>query len=262
MGVDERDSKSQESIGHYETDYTSFLKSDGLQGKRIGVWTSKLSMHYGVEKAMATVLEKMKDAGAELIDLDEIIADGGDLGGKSYLRMQYEFKDGVNKYLETASPDSGVKTLADVIAYNRANADEAMPFFKMEILELSESRGDLNEDEFLKVRDSVTERARNGINDTMDEHQLDAIFAPTGGPAWCSDPVNGDRGVGGSSSPAAWAGYPIISVPAASVHGLPLGVSFIGRAWSEGKLIEIAYSFEQLTQARLVPEFKDTLEGN
>ena len=136
-----------------------------------------------------------------------------------------------------------------------------MPFFKMGILELSESRGDLNDDEYLEVRDSITDRARQGIDGVMSSHDLDAIFAPTGGPAWCSDPVNGDRGVGGSSSPCAWAGYPIISIPAASVHGLPLGVSFFGGAWSEGKLIEIAYAFEQLVQGRRVPEFFPAIDN-
>ena len=149
--------------------------------------------------------------------------------------------------------------MADVIAYNRENEEEAMPFFKMGILELSETRGDLHDEEYLELRDSITDRARKGINDTMNTHRLDAIFAPTGGPAWCSDPINGDRGVGGSSSPCAWAGYPIVTVPAAEVHGLPIGVSFMGRAWSEAALIEIAYAFEQLTQARRAPEFKTTL---
>lgn len=260
VGVDDRDSKSKESAGHSHSDYSQFLNEDGLRGKRIGVWTSKLSMHYGVEPAMESILKRMEEAGAELVDLDEIVPDSGDMGGKSFLRMQYEFKDGLNKYLETASPSSGVKTLADIIAHNRGNEAEAMPYFKMGILELSETRGDLQADEYLAIRDSITDRARKGIDDTLSAHDLDVIFAPTGGPAWCSDPVNGDRGAGGSSSPAAWAGYPIITVPAASVHGLPIGVSFIGSAWSESTLIEIAYGFEQLTQARKVPAFKESLE--
>ena len=259
VGVDERDSKSLDSSGHYHSDYTKFLKEDGLKGKRIGVWTSKLAMHYEVKTAMDPILERMEAAGAVLVDLDEIVPGSDDLGGKSFLRMQYEFKDGVNKYLETASPNSGVQTLADIIAFNQENEEEAMPYFKMGILELSESRGDLNEAEYLEIRDSVTNRARKGINDTIKTHQLDAIFAPTGGPAWCSDPINGDNGSGGSSSPCAWAGYPIISVPAAYVHGLPIGVSFMGSAWSEGELIEIAFGFEQLIQARQAPEFKETL---
>ncbi|QXD25905.1 amidase [Opitutia bacterium ISCC 51] len=260
VGVDDRDSKSKESAGHSHDDYTQFLNEDGLRGKRIGVWTSKLSMHYGVEPAMESILKRMEEAGAVLVGLDEIVPDSGDMGGKSFLRMQYEFKDGLNKYLETASPSSGVKTLADIIAHNRENEAEAMPYFKMGILELSETRGDLQEDKYLDIRDSITDRTREGIDEAMSSHDLDAIFAPTGGPAWCSDPVNGDRGVGGSSSPCAWAGYPIITVPAASVHGLPLGVSFMGRAWSEGELIEIAYGFEQLTQARKAPEFLPTIQ--
>lgn len=255
VGVDERDAKSKESEGRYLTDYSEFLNEDGLEGKRIGIWKSKLSMHPDVEAAMEPILQKMKEAGAILVELDEIVPEGSDLGEKSFLRMQYEFKDGVNKYLETASPATNVKSLEDVIAYNLEHASVAMPFFKMGILELSQSRGDLNSAEYLEIRDSITERARSGIDGTMERHKLDAIFAPTGGPAWCTDPINGDKFSGGSSSPSAWAGYPIISVPAAFVHGLPLGVSFFGGAWSEGELIEIAYAFEQLTKARQAPEF-------
>ena len=173
--------------------------------------------------------------------------------------MQYEFKDGLNAYLETANPSTGIKTLADVIAYNKTHEEEAMPFFKMEILEMSEARGNLDTEEYQKFNESVTSQSRSGINNTMDKHDLDAIIAPTGGPAWCTDLINGDKFGGGSSSPAAWSGYPIVTVPAGSVHGLPGGLSFVGRAWSEGELISLAYGFEQLTQARKVPEFKASL---
>ncbi|MEM9324380.1 MAG: amidase family protein, partial [Bacteroidota bacterium] len=173
--------------------------------------------------------------------------------------LEYEFKDGVNKYLATHDPATGVKSLADVIEYNRDNPEKAMPFFKMELLESSNDRGDLTDEAYLEALTAVKTRARDGIDGTMDRLNLDAIIAPTGGPSWCIDLINGDNYGGGSSSPAAWAGYPNVSVPAGDVNGLPVGISFFGRAWSEGELISIAYAFEQQTQARKVPQFLPAL---
>lgn len=260
VGVDENDSKSAESEGNYETDYTQFLDINGLQGKKIGVWRSRFGFHEQVDAELEKALAAMEAQGAELIDLEEIIDNMNELWGPSGLILEYEFKDGVNKYLEGATPTTGVKSLADVIAYNEANEAQAMPFFKMEILQSSEARGDLTEKEYLDALKLVQNRARNGINNTMKKHNLDAIVAPTGGPAWCIDVVNGDNFGGGSSSPAAWAGYPNISVPAGYVHGLPVGLSFFGTAWSEGELIRIAYAFEQATQLRKPPEFIDSVK--
>ncbi len=260
VGVDENDSKSVESEGNFKTDYTQFLDPNGLKGKKIGVWRSRFGFHEQVDAELEKGLAAMEAQGAELIDLDEIIDDMNDLWGPSGLILEYEFKDGVNKYLENASPTTGVKTLADVIAYNKANEAQAMPFFKMEILESSEARGDLTEKEYLNALKLVQGRARKGINNTMNKHGLDAIVAPTGGPAWCIDVINGDNFGGGSSSPAAWAGYPNISVPAGYVHGLPVGLSFFGKAWSEGELIRIAYAFEQATKVRKAPEFVDSVQ--
>lgn len=259
-GVDSTDSKSLESESHYKQDYREYLDAEGLQGKRIGVWRSRFGFHEDVDAELEKALTAMEEAGAELIDLEEVIEDMNELWGASRIVLEYEFKDGVNKYLESASPATGVKTLADVIEYNQANAAQAMPFFKMEILESSESRGDLSEKEYLDAVSLIQSRARDGINGTMSKHNLDAIVAPTGGPAWCIDVINGDNFGGGSSSPAAWAGYPNISVPAGYVHGLPVGLSFFGRAWSEGELISIAYAFEQSTQVRKAPEFLDSVQ--
>ncbi|MDW3194201.1 MAG: amidase [Cytophagales bacterium] len=260
VGVDEQDSKSLESEGNYETDYTKYLDANGLQGKKIGVWRSRFGFHEQVDAELEKALAAMEAQGAELIDLDEIIDNMNELWGPSGLILEYEFKDGVNKYLEGATPTTGVKSLADVIAYNEANEAQAMPFFKMEILQSSEARGDLTEKEYLNALKLVQNRARNGINNTMKKYNLDAIVAPTGGPAWCIDVINGDNFGGGSSSPAAWAGYPNISVPAGYVHGLPVGLSFFGTAWSEGELIRIAYAFEQATQLRKAPEFIDSVK--
>jgi len=258
-GVDERDSKSVESDGKALTDYTPYLKADGLKGKRIGVWRSKFGFHEGVDAALEPALEAMKDAGAELIDLETIIDNANELRDHARTLLEYEFKDGVNAYLATASPTTGVKSLSDVIAYNYSHEEEAMPFFKMEILESSEARGDLDEEAYLTAKRLVQSRSREGINKVMDENELDAIVAPTGGPAWCTDLINGDHFGSGSSSPAAWAGYPIITVPAGYVQGLPVGLSFFGRAWSEGELISIAYAFEQQTKARIPPTFKPSI---
>lgn len=260
VGIDESDSKSVESEGKFATDYTQFLDPNGLKGKKIGVWRSRFGFHEQVDAELEKGLAAMEAQGAELIDLDEIIDDMNDLWGPSGLILEYEFKDGVNKYLENATPTTGVKTLADVIAYNKANEAQAMPFFKMEILESSDARGDLNEKEYLNALKMVQGRARKGINDTMNKFDLDAIVAPTGGPAWCIDVINGDNFGGGSSSPAAWAGFPNISVPAGYVHGLPIGLSFFGKAWSEGELIQIAYAFEQATRVRKAPEFVQSVQ--
>ena len=259
-GVDTTDSKSAASEGQFMQDYREYLDADGLRGKRIGVWRSRFGFHEDVDSALEKSLQAMKDAGAELIDLQEVVENMNELWRPSGMVLEYEFKDGVNKYLATATPETGVKSLADVIAYNKANSAQAMPFFKMEILESSEARGDLNEKEYLDALQLIQSRARDGINNTMKKHQLDAIVAPTGGPAWCIDVINGDNFGGGSSSPAAWAGYPNISVPAGYVHGLPIGLSFFGRAWSEGELIRIAYAFEQATKVRKAPEFQDSVQ--
>lgn len=260
VGVDENDSKSLESEGNYKTDYTQYLDANGLQGKKIGVWRSRFGFHEQVDAALEKALATMEAQGAELIDLEEVVENMNELWEPSGLILEYEFKDGVNKYLAGATPTTGVKSLADVIAYNEANEAQAMPFFKMEILQSSEARGDLTEKEYLDALKLVQSSARNGINNTMQKHDLDAIVAPTGGPAWCIDVINGDHFGGGSSSPAAWAGYPNISVPAGYVHGLPVGLSFFGKAWSEGELISIAYAFEQATLLRKVPEFIDSVK--
>lgn len=261
VGVDENDRMSGESSGQSLTDYTPFLKIDGLKGKRIGVWRSKFGFHEGVDAALEPALKAIVEAGAELVDLETIIENANELRGQAFALLQYEFKDGVNAYLETASPATGVKSLEDVIAYNYMHEGEAMPFFKMEILELSQARAGLGEEAYLTAKRLIQSASREGIDRVMHEHRLDAILAPTGGPAWCTDLINGDHYGSGSSTPAAWAGYPNITVPAGFVEGLPVGMSFFGRAWSEGELISIAYAFEQLTKARRPPEFKASISN-
>jgi len=175
--------------------------------------------------------------------------------------LQYEFKAGVNAYLATLGPKAPVRTLAEVIEFNERNQERELPFFGQETLVKSQARGPLTDKEYLDALERCRRLSRaEGIDAVMDREQLDAIVAPSGGPAGKTDPVFGDRGVGGSSSPAAVAGYPNITVPAGQVFGLPVGISFFGRAWSEPVLLKIAFAFEQATKARKPPQFLPTID--
>ena len=261
-GNDPNDPKTVNSIPPRSKDYREFLDPNGLAGKRIGVWRSRFGFHEKVDEVLEESLEMMKSAGATLVDIEEVISDIRNLYGPSRIILEYEFKDGLNKYLAGAAADSRVKSLQEVIEFMEANPAQTMPFFQKEILDSSQARGDLNEKEYLDAVQLVQSRSRDGINQTMDDHQLDAIMGPTGGPAWMIDVVNGDHFGGGSSSPAAWSGYPNITVPAGFVHNLPVGISFFGKAWQEGKLISIAYAFEQVSKKRKAPEFIPSLAFN
>lgn len=194
----------------------------------------------------------MRQKGATLIDLEEPEA-WKNLGAASYNVLLYEFKDGVNKYL--ANANAPVKTLEEVIAYNQDNAAASMPYFKQEILEAAQQKGDLNTPEYLEAVRKTVLQSQKGIDQLLQENQLDAILGPTGGPAWTTDLVNGDHFGGGSSSPAAHAGYPNISLPAGYVHGLPVGLSLFGTAFSESTLIRLAFAYEQASQHRKAPGF-------
>lgn len=258
-GIDPRDPRTQESQGKSYTDYTPFLDPNGLQGKRIGVGRNFFEFHEEVDKLMEAAIQLMKDRGATLIDLEEITPNGQGQAGFDVLL--YEFKDGVNKYLAGVQSELPVKTLADVIEFNRKNAETSMPYFKQEILEMAQEKGDLNSKEYLEALETILRANRaEGIDKVMDENQLDAIIGPTGGPAWNIDLVNGDHFGGGSSSPAARAGYPNITVPAGYVHGLPVGLSIFGRAYSEPQLLAIAYAYEQASGLRREPAFIASLD--
>jgi amidase len=199
----------------------------------------------------------MKSAGAEIIEVDFLEKLKG-LWGDEYQVLLYEFKDGVNNYL--ASANAKVKTVADVIAFNKANEPKAMPYFKQDILEEANAKGDLTTKEYTDALTNILTKTRAAINDTMQALKLDAIGGPTYGPTWCIDWVNGDYGTGyGFSSPAAIAGYPHITVPMGQVSNLPIGLSFFGRAYNEGELIAIAYSYEQLSNHWRPPQFLTTI---
>jgi len=257
-GEDSTDAKTSESLGRSHNDYTQFLDTQGLQGARIGVVRNMMGFHEGVDRALEAAFAAMRKQGAEVIDV-EYPEEWEGLGSDGYNVLLYEFKDGVNAYLKNANPDSGVKTLADIIAWNKAHEEQAMPFFKQEILEAAQEKGDLTTQEYLDAVEETVSQSRKGIERLIRENDLDAIVGPTGGPAWTTDVINGDKFGGGSSSPAARAGYPNITVPAGFVEGLPIGLSFFGEAYSEPSLLKIAYAFEQATQKRRPPSFREQL---
>jgi amidase len=175
--------------------------------------------------------------------------------------LLFEFKDGLNAYLKTR-PDAKVKTLEELIAFNKREAEREMPFFGQELFEMAQKKGSLSSPAYRKALAACRTAARaSGIDAVMTKHKLDALIAPTGTPAWPTDLVNGDHFKGASSSPAAIAGYPNITVPAGDVQGLPVGISFFGRAWSDARLVSLAYAYEQATRHRKPPAFVPSLVG-
>ncbi|ALI97748.1 amidase [Rufibacter tibetensis] len=255
-GVDPNDSVTKESTGKAQTDYTKFLDANSLQGKRIGVEKSFLKGHVAIDAMLQQALEQLKSKGATIVEV-EVMKKIREVSGNSFKILQYEFKDGVNKYLATAN--AKVKTLSDVIAWNKQNEATSMPFFKQEILEMSDKLGDLNSKEYKEALAKQVSGSREAIDNIMKEHNLDAITGPTYGPSWCIDLVNGDSFTGyGLSTPAAISGYPHITVPMGQVQGLPVGISFFGRAYSEPQLLGIAYAYEQVSKNRKAPQFLKT----
>lgn len=257
-GLDPRDERTKESEGKNYVDYSQFLNKDGLKGKRIGIMRSSFGFHEKVDKIMEESISVLEKSGATIIDPVEFKT-RKEFGNSGYQVLLYEFKDGLNKYL--ASANAKVKTLADVIEFNKANRDESMPYFEQEILESAEEKGDLNSEEYKEALDKVLTLSREkGIDAMISEHSLDAIIAPTGGPAWPIDVINGDHFGGGSSSPAARAGYPNITVPAGYVFGMPVGMSMFSGPYKEPELIAMAYAFEQASKVRLSPTLPQSLD--
>jgi amidase len=231
----------------------------GLSGARIGVARQFFGFHPGVETVLEEALAEIARQGAELIDPVEF-ATRGQFEDAEYTVLLYEFKTDLNRYLADLGPDAKVESLADLIRFNEDNADREMPFFNQDIFLEAEAKGDLSSPDYLEALEICRQATRNdGIDAVMEQHRLDAIVAPTGGPAWTTDLINGDHFLGGSSSYAAVSGYPNITVPAGFVHGLPIGLSFFGRPWSEPTLLRLSYAFEQATRARRAPEFKTSL---
>lgn len=235
-----------------EKDYIKFLDKNGLKGKRIGIEKIERA-NDGTLNLMKEAIETLKKQGAEIVEV-ELYKELKPADGAEFLVLLYEFKDGLNKYLSTA--DAKVRNLADVIAFNSANENKAMPFFKQETLIQAQGKGDLNSKEYLDALKKSTTISRNAIDSILTKNNLDAICGPTNGFASCIDLVNGDYDNGFSfSTPAAMAGYPHITVPMGAWHNLPMGLSFFGTAWHEGELIKLAYGYEQASKKRKAPEF-------
>ena len=252
-GIDPADEKTLASQEKFYKDYTQFLKEDGLRGKRIGFYQTPLGKNYKVDTLMSKAVAFMKLQGAEIIDINDISS--ADVGGYSFQVMLYEYKDGLNKYFRSLGPNAAIKSLEELIAFNRNDSIE-LKFYNQKYLEMAQEKGDLNDEAYLEALANMLKGSREeGIDRIMNLHHLDAIIAPTGSPAWKTDLINGDSFQLGSSSPAARAGYPNITVPMGFVDELPVGISFFGNAWSEPVLLEIAYAYEQGTKHRKAPKF-------
>jgi len=252
---DPTDSVTNAASGKSRTDYTRFLDPKGLAGAHIGVARKYFGFNDAVDELMNSSLEAMKKAGAVIVDPAELET-FGKFDDTELLVLLYEFKADINKYLASLKGDLPARTLKDLIAFNQTNKSKEMPYFGQDLFEKAEAKGDLSSKEYVEALAKNHQlAATEGIDATMNKFHLDALVAPTGGPAWLIDLANGDHSVGGSSNAAAVAGYPNINVPAGFVWGLPVGISFFGRAWSEPTLIKIAYAFEQLTKARKAPQF-------
>lgn len=252
-GMDEQDSLTLAGDGKTHNDYTQFLKEDGLKGKRLGFWKASQGANYKVDSLMIHAVEYMKSQGATIVELDQITAPG--TGNHAFQVMLYEYKDGLNKYFASLGADAPVKNIEQLISMNAADP-EILKYFNQVYLVMAQEMGDTDSPEYRQALAAMHRGAREeGIDKVMNEYNLDAIIAPTGSPAWKTDWINGDHFQLGSSSPAAHAGYPNITLPMGFVEGLPVGISIFGRAWSEPLLLEIAYSYEQGTRHRKKPLF-------
>jgi amidase len=254
-GVDSEDGATAESRGKSYTDYTQFLREDGLRGARIGVVRKTFGFMDAVDKVMEAGLQAMKKEGAILIDPVEIET-AGQWSETELTIFMYELKADLNVYLARPGFGAQVKTLKDIIDFNERNREKEMPYFGQDFFLKAEEKGPLSSKEYVEALEKNHRLARKeGIDATMEKHNLDALVGPTGGPAWLTDFVDGDHFGGGSSGAAAVAGYPNITVPAGFVFGMPMGISFFGRVWSEPVLVRLAYAFEQTTKVRKPPRF-------
>ncbi|MDB5171772.1 MAG: N-carbamoylputrescine amidase [Phycisphaerales bacterium] len=260
-GSDPDDDATAASDEHRERDYTRFLDKDGLKGARLGILRDgSLGLGPPSEKVLAASIEAMKSQGAVVIDPVEI-PDLGKLGDPELNVLLYEFKAGLNAYLSRLGPKSPVRSLEELIAFNEHHRDPEMPFFGQELFETAQKKAGLDAADYREALDKCRQISRhNGLDAAMEKHKLDALVAITSGPPILIDLVNGDYSTGGSSTLAAVAGYPAITVPAGYAFGLPIGISFFGRAWSEPTLIKLAYAFEQATKVRRPPTFAATAE--
>ncbi len=259
-GVDPEDTATNTSQGKSHTDYTRFLDENGLKGARIGVVRKYFGFSDGVDGILAEAIDVMKRQGATIVDPADLES-FGKFDESESLVLDYELKADIEKYLARLGPSSPMKNLKDLIDFNRQNAAKEMAYFGQDVFMRAQARGPLTTREYIDALEKNHRLTRiEGIDAVMDKFKLDALIAPTGGPAWITDLVTGDHFGGGSSNAAAVAGYPNINITAGYMFGLPVGISFFGRAWSEPTLLKIAYGFEHATQARKAPRFLPTAD--
>ncbi|HJW31229.1 MAG TPA: amidase family protein, partial [Saprospiraceae bacterium] len=252
-GVDDHDEKTKASNGKSKSDYTAFLDPNGLKGKRIGVDTRKYENQF-LTRLQQAVIDDLKKQGAEIVEV-EYLTKLHELEDEEFELLKFEFKDGLNHYLSSATTSN--KTLQSLIDFNQKHEDEAMPTFKQDIFEDSEKKAGLDSKDYIELLNKVHLGSQKIIDGVLKDHQLDALGGLTMGPACAIDTIYGDRwGDVFLTSPAAMAGYPHICVPAGLVYDLPVGFSFFGTAWDEGKLISMAYAYEQGAKKRVRPRFK------
>jgi amidase len=252
-GVDAEDDATAAGAGRGHSDYTQFLDPEGLRGARIGVARKYFGSNDATDDLMNHLLEEMRRHGAVVVDPADLDSHGK-FDATEFTVLLYELKADLNRYL--AGRPGAPRSLKEIIAFNERHKDKEMPFFGQDVFLRAEAKGPLTSKEYLDALEANHRLSRKeGIDALMDRFRLDAIMAPTAGPTWVNDHATGDHSVGGSSNAAAVAGYPDISLPAGFVFGLPVGISFFGRAWSEPALLKIAYGFEQTFKARKPPQF-------
>lgn len=256
-GADADDAATRDAGAHI-ADYAAALRKDGLKGKRIGVARNFFGSNDAVDAIIEKELDVLRAQGATLVDVK---VPNTDKYGESELQvLLYEFAPGLAAWLKNYAPHAPVKNMADVIAFNEKHAAKEMPYFKQEHLVAAQAKPGLDAREYKDALANDLRYSREeGIDQVLKEHKLDALVAPTGGPAWLTDYINGDHYGGSFSMPAAVAGYPHITVPAGFTRGLPVGISFVGGAWSEASLIGMAYAYEQASQRRRAPTFPGSI---
>ncbi len=259
-GVDTDDPETGASQGKSLADYTRFLEPHGMRGSRIGVVRKSFGISDAVDALMTQAIDEMKRQGAVIVDPADIET-MEHVGDSEFQVLLYELKADLNSYLAALGPGAPVHTLEEIIEFNEHHREKEMPYFGQDTFIKAQAKGPLTEKAYLDALEKDHRLTRKeGIDAVMEKFQLDAMVAPTGGPAWLTDLVDGDHDTGGSSTPPAVAGYPNITVPAGLIFGLPVGISFFGRAYSEPTLIKLAYSFEQATRHRRAPRFLPTAD--
>jgi amidase len=255
-GVDEADPAGHAAAGNIPTDYAAFLKTDALKGKRFGLLRKAMGWDPHVDAAMDAAVAKIKAAGGEVVEVE--VKDYDKWNDAEFQVLMYEFKDGLNAYLKKAGAKQG--SLEALIAWNKAHATEAMPIFDQEIFEKTQALGPLTDAAYVKAKAQIRRQAgADGLIATLDKNKLDALLTPSMSPAWITDHVLGDHFVGAGYGMAAVAATPSITVPMGDVSGLPIGITFLGRAWSEPELLGFGYAFEQATHARKPPQYLATI---